>query len=356
MNKYLVVLLNDRMGGAENVASQYANFISSDIQNEVTVFFLNKARFGENKNLCSDIKTIYGNSSYLVFSFFKLLKYLLKHRDLHLIYTTHIHTNATVSLFRKLGILRVKRFISRESTVPSNRFVGLKKIIIDRLYGFYGPQDLIVCQTQEMKDALLNSYPKLVKNNCHVIPNPVNDKKKKWNGQLNSGELKFISVGRLIKLKNFESLIEAISLFQNKSGINVQLTILGDGPESNSLLKFSKKFTNIVISFAGKVNNVNDYMNESHIGISSSLVEGFPNVLLEMMASGVPYIISTPSTGAISEIQGIVTTKGFKPEHIYNAINAALERGPFSFSDYDSELSKRNISAFSKKIDYLTNT
>ena len=113
--------------------------------------------------------------------------------------------------------------------------------------------------------------------------------------------MKVISVGRLHAMKGFDSLILAIA---NKNIKDlVHLTIVGDGPEKNSLQKLANEL-NLKVDFIGRKTKkeVVEYLHKSHLFISSSIelkkqTEGTPTVIMEAMAAGLP-VIATNVGGA----------------------------------------------------------
>lgn len=89
-----------------------------------------------------------------------------------------------------------------------------------------------------------------------------------------------IAVGRLIPLKRFQDAIEAIS----RVNLDIELIILGDGEERESLEQLAKELSvEKRIHFLGQVDNPFKYIKKSDLFISTSSVEGFPNVILEAM-------------------------------------------------------------------------
>jgi N-acetylgalactosamine-N,N'-diacetylbacillosaminyl-diphospho-undecaprenol 4-alpha-N-acetylgalactosaminyltransferase len=89
-----------------------------------------------------------------------------------------------------------------------------------------------------------------------------------------------ITVGRLIPLKRFQDILEAM----NHLDSDIELILLGDGAERTFLEECAKKFSlDKRVHFLGQVENPFKYITKSDIFILSSSVEGFPNVLLESM-------------------------------------------------------------------------
>ncbi|HIE44856.1 MAG TPA: glycosyltransferase [Flavobacteriaceae bacterium] len=106
-----------------------------------------------------------------------------------------------------------------------------------------------------------------------------------------------ISVGRLIPLKRNKDLINAFYILQ-KDDSNLELIFLGDGILKKKLqkicqdLNISKK-----VYFLGNVRNPFFYLNNSDLFVMNSEIEGFPNVLVEAMACGLPVISSNCKSG-----------------------------------------------------------
>ncbi|MGB9980641.1 glycosyltransferase family 4 protein [Methanobacterium sp.] len=110
-----------------------------------------------------------------------------------------------------------------------------------------------------------------------------------------------IFVGNLRPEKGLIYLIEAMEHITNKD-VNTQLLIVGGGPQEESLKKLVNKLNIKGVLFLGEVTNdeVPFYLKNSDIFVLSSLQEGFPNVLLEAMALGLP-VVATDVCG-ITEI------------------------------------------------------
>ncbi len=110
--------------------------------------------------------------------------------------------------------------------------------------------------------------------------------------------------------------------------LNPKLLIIGDGPLKEKILQEIKKNKlEDYIQILSKIPNreLMDYYAEADIFILPSLQEGFPRVLLEAMASGVPYVAF--DVGAVREISPQI------------AQNFIVERG--------------NVEEFAKKIHIL---
>jgi len=104
-----------------------------------------------------------------------------------------------------------------------------------------------------------------------------------------------ITVGRLIELKGIDQLIRAIVQLRDEydKNENLQLLIVGDGPEKSNLMKLTQTLHAIeCIRFVGHTDrqHVLTYLKASDLFVLNSSTEGFSHVLLEAMMAGMPVI------------------------------------------------------------------
>lgn len=120
----------------------------------------------------------------------------------------------------------------------------------------------------------------------------------------NNNLIKFITVGRLIHIKGHKYLIEAF--YNTKKEIpNSILLIIGDGPLRNELEKLilNKNMKDDII-LLGMQKNPYKYLAQSDIFVLPSLLEGFPNVILEALACGLPIISTNCESGPYEILDG----------------------------------------------------
>lgn len=186
-----------------------------------------------------------------------------------------------------------------------NFFRGIKGFFYKKMIYFLYPRATkIIVNSVENKEELQN-YLKISGEKITYIQNPIDLEEIKKNEKLEpyieswlKNKRVFISVGRLEKSKNYESLITGFNQLIELDNSNI-LMILGDGPEKNYLEELVKnlRISNNIKLF-GKKENVFKYLKKSDYFVFTSLVEGFPNVLLEAMAVGLPIITTDFKTGA----------------------------------------------------------
>jgi glycosyltransferase involved in cell wall biosynthesis len=129
--------------------------------------------------------------------------------------------------------------------------------------------------------------------NYQVIYNPVNTKSILNLAQEPIVQMyDFVAVGRLDIQKDYHTLIEAAYILR-QSTAKFTIAILGDGKMRADL---EKKIDNLGLKehvfLLGHVKNPYPYIRQSKYLLSSSLYEGFSNVIVEALCLGTPVIAS----------------------------------------------------------------
>lgn len=158
--------------------------------------------------------------------------------------------------------------------------------------------DAVVALTEDMKKSL----QRFCNREIYIIPNGIEldrfinlPKKEETLSRIgiNDQENIILFVGRLCYVKGVEYLIRAMNIIVNKKNKKVKLIIIGDGEERQNLEKLTKELNlgNNVI-FLGKIPNekIAEFMASSDVFVLPSLSEGFPSVILEAMACGLPIV------------------------------------------------------------------
>lgn len=110
-----------------------------------------------------------------------------------------------------------------------------------------------------------------------------------------------VAMGRLVPQKGFGTLLQAMGIV-HKQRPELKLTILGEGDHRLELEELRKELgLGDVVSLPGKVKNPYRVLLQAEAFILSSVTEGFPNVLCEAMAVGLP-VISTNCPSGPDEI------------------------------------------------------
>jgi glycosyltransferase involved in cell wall biosynthesis len=175
--------------------------------------------------------------------------------------------------------------------------------------------DAVIALTEHMK----REMQKTSNRSIHVIPTGVDPSrfegvsKDHARDKLHLGqEAKvIIYVGRLCPIKGLEYLIKAMRLIKDEEN-DARLVLVGEGEERGHLEGLvSQLGLKECTTFTGKVPNeaVPEHMAAGNVFVLPSLSEGFPLVVLEAMAAGLPIV---------------ATNVGGIPEFIVNAENGFL--------------------------------
>jgi glycosyltransferase involved in cell wall biosynthesis len=340
------ILLNTKLGGAEQLMMRLADYYLKQ-NSSVTVIFVSK-----------DLKSpwdqyIKNGNVKLYFSGNSILKFITILRSLSsdVTFSTHVYLTGILGFLRGLGILKTQFLIGRESTSIFDRFKGLKLLSYRFSYFIgYRKLDLLICQSSLMKKQFKMNLPNISKNlNIRVIPNAF-DAPDRF---IQEREFDFpfiVSAGRLIPEKGFDILIEAFHRI-NKEYPSLKLLILGDGILRKQLEgQVSRLGMEDSIHLLGFVDNVYPFFKEASLCVVSSRIEGFPNVLLQMMSQNTK-VVSTLCAGDINEIRGVYKAATYNVESLKTAILEALSkenRGNRKF--FDEELKSRSIDKFVQQI------
>ena len=160
---------------------------------------------------------------------------------------------------------------------PFNPIIRLgKKWLYPKSAGF-------IAQTQRAATYKHNQFGHHLR--IKIIPNAI---KETINYDLPKAA-QILCVGRLSVEKGQDRLVKAFSKIASET--HWKLVLAGDGPMRQSLetLAEALKVKDRIV-FLGKVENVDQLMNESAIFVLPSRLEGFPNALCEAMSLGLPCI------------------------------------------------------------------
>lgn len=147
----------------------------------------------------------------------------------------------------------------------------------------------LVVQTR----TVLKRYPRYLTGKATAIPNPITDFRYCENTTFSAGDKdrkQICAMGRLVRQKGFDLLLDAFGGLAAEFP-DWNIVVWGEGSERAALENQRDRMglTNRVI-FKGHTQHPDKAFIEADIFVLPSRWEGFPNVLMEAMASGLPVI------------------------------------------------------------------
>lgn len=300
--KLLFVIPRMSGGGAERVIANLSNAMS--LKNKVRIvtivskdsfYKINENVDIQSANLKINRSSIFTTYGCYIKYFFKSLKFIKKNIE-------EMKPDCIISFLPETDILtylaskknkKVAKIFS-ERNDPSQRSKFLQKI----LNTIYKKADLFVCQSAKV----YQYYSKIDNNKKIIIPNPINCEVLP-EPSIDEGSKNVVSAGRFFEQKNFSLLIRSFEKAINFLPKETNLIIYGDGPLRNQYEDLIKKLDlqNRVLLPGSKKDVFNEISNGA-VFVLSSNYEGFPNVLLESMAIGLPVISTNFYTGVAEEL------------------------------------------------------
>lgn len=210
-----------------------------------------------------------------------------------------------VAIFSKLFGNKIPTIIS-ERTTPSRMYSAdtvLAKVSRWLIRNLYPQSDCIISNSEGNRVDLIENFS-IESQKIKTIYNPFDLEKIE---QLSIQEVEkidftkftFISVGRLDSGKNHQLMINAFAKLKDE---NIQLIILGEGGLEEKLREQIRVLgLEYNVFLLGFDSNPYKYFSKSDVFVFTSNYEGFPNVLVEALACGVP-VISTDCMSGPREI------------------------------------------------------
>lgn len=311
MKKTLITLYLPSLcgGGAERVMLNLAQGFAK--RGHVVDLVLARAEGPYLKEVPGDVQVVDLRASRVLASLPGLVNYLQEKRPAVLLSALD-HANITALWAGKISRVPTRRVISVHNFLSSLSQTAISTR--DRLMPqwakmFYRWADQVIAVSQGVAEDL-STLTGLPSEKIKIIYNPVvtpglTDKARvpvrhPW---LSQTEIPVIlGVGRLNKAKDFPTLINALKLVHKQR--QARLLILGEGEERPFLEELIHRLGLYHdVELCGFVNNPYQYMARAAVFVSSSMHEGFGNVLVEAMACGCP-VVSTDCPGGPAEILG----------------------------------------------------
>lgn len=356
----LLVVPVDRSGGAERVLTTLAAELvrRGDWQVAVVALAHRDAEPGPLEQLLGKAAVTTGRGNGRLLSEFNLFP-ILWGRQYDLVVSSHLRVNVFLAAMRRLGLLRTRRLVARESSLFVGRYGAVQSQLRRAGYLAYGPQDLVVAQTTAMAERLTKFLPRLALDRLAVVQNPIDldllaslaasPATHEFTDRLEIGEW-IAWCGRLIDVKRPVLAVEVLSRLRSGTGRDFRLLMIGEGGLRDAVLRRASELGLAeYVLLAGSQKNPFPAIRRCRVGLLTSSLEGFPNVLLEMMACGLEAIVTTPCAGDLDTLAGVTVTASAHPRELAAAILSGLKE-PATPSTYDVALASRSPSAFANRL------
>lgn len=291
--KHIIFILPSlAAGGSERVFSYLVQNMDANKFNCELLVLGNQA---DNAYAIDESLVNYFNKEKVSRAIVKLYQFI-KSKKPDVIISSMAHLNIAMA-FLSLFFPKIK-FVARESSVLSELYkydysILTSKILVKIAYKKF---DLLVSQSEDMRNDMIKNFG-IKPNKTVSINNPITSDFK-IKGQAVSKPLKFITIGRLSKEKGHDRILKVLSRLK----FPFHYTIIGNGPEKNSLDELIKSYSLVdKITFVPFTQEINKYLIESDVFLQGSYVDGFPNALLESCMSGIP-IVAFDAPGGVKEI------------------------------------------------------
>lgn len=296
--KLLILTPTLESGGSEKFVSLLSKHINTNIFSVCLVVVNNANPFFKIENPAIEIINLRKNR--VLFSL-SAIKKVVNNFKPDIIFSTANHLNLYLAIFKNRFSSNIK-FVAREASIVS---INSKQAKLPVLYNwlikkYYSRFDMIICQSAYMQQDLVTHYRVpdqkiMVVHNAiaEVLHTPAQPAK-----QNNEHVYKFITVARLSDEKGIERLIHAVGLLS----VSFKYYIIGEGSKRNELQQLINTLQlQDKIFLTGEKKPPFAGLEDTDLFLMGSYYEGFPNVLLEAGAHGIP-VVAFNAPGGIAEI------------------------------------------------------
>jgi glycosyltransferase involved in cell wall biosynthesis len=295
--KLLIITPTLECGGSEKFVSLVCDHINTHIFSVCLVVVNNTNPFYKIVNPAVEMIDLKKNR--VLFSL-PAIKKVVNDFKPDIIFSTANHLNLYLSIFKNQFSDNIK-FVAREASIVS---INSKQAKMPALYNrlikkYYRRFDMIICQSDYMQQDLERHY-RIPADKALVIHNAAEEvlHTTLQPDQNSERVYKFITIARLSDEKGIERLIYAVGLLT----VSFKYYIIGEGSKRTDLLRLINELQlNDKVFLVGQKNDPFTDMRDADLFLMGSYYEGFPNVLLEAGAHGLP-VVAFNAPGGIAEI------------------------------------------------------
>lgn len=330
MSRTVILLSGIDVGGAQRFCLNLAKYLNS-ISYDYEVVFLRKRKSDAlyQEFLRNKIRFTELNARFVSTSLPRLISYLRRVKPKVML--SSIGNVDFVATIGKLFCHRTKLIIRKANVVfdgqrglPNRMKLKLEALLCYRMIALTHDmqRDYQKYGFKEKKTIVINNMVDIeyIATRSLEIQNPHEWFKNKEGPIL-------IANARMVPEKRYDVLIEAFTILAREDK-SIKLMILGDGELRDDIENMVPSSLKDRISFLGFQDNPYYYMSRSDVFLLSSDYEGFPNVIIEAFACGLPVVATNCKTGPReiidNGVDGWVVEKG-NPAALAEGVRKVLE-------------------------------
>jgi len=285
-------------GGAEQSTLETIRNFSESVEPIVVYFYSNHRLKDAFEQINCKLIFLDISGKYNFYNAIKALVKLLQIEKPDIIVST-LYRSSIISRFACLftNIPLVGTFVSDSYIVERKKlFKGLKRV-------YYYSTWALDCITARIPNGYISNSESIAKTNAKSLFIPIDKVNvvhrgrdsslfSNWIKPLDTNSFTISAVGRLVDLKWYPLLIQAVFNLRNKYP-NLKVIIYGEGPERKNLENLINELgIESMIKLAGNQFFAWKNLYHSNAYINTSIYEGFSGALVEAMMVGLPMIVS----------------------------------------------------------------
>lgn len=284
MKRFSILRLNLRSSESSPVVKEFSEFAIAEFETTLCSFFKTESVRHP------DVKYIDGDNT--IGGFFCALNRALGKEKYDIIHAHYAHVGLLYVIFVLISLRWKRPFCGTVYTVhTSYQNLKFRNRIMTAII-FLTNHRVVFCG-----ESSAASFPQwfrsLAGKRTRIIPNGINlDAIAAIRDSVSlepRGRPRIIAIGRLIALKNFGTIIRAVS------ELDVDLTIVGEGELKDTLIRIAKDYGIADrVELVGTLSRIDvyHYLVQSDVFVSASVIEGLPKAVLEAMACDCPVVLS----------------------------------------------------------------